>query len=127
MVEETTFTSHLPEFERRLTNEWAAIHDGVVELAHNSLVYGSAMTGAPGQPADLREGQFKIIRESELETTVATDDPSARSVEDGISYKHGGVPITLHSPIGGFHSLALTEQHGDKIIEAVTRRVVRRA
>lgn len=126
MVNETKWESKLPEFERRLTRDWQAIHDGVVELAYNSIVYGSVMANTQGQPADLREGQFETVKNGPLETTIGTNDPSARSVEDGISYKHGGVPITLKSPIGGTHSVKKTEQAGDKIIKAVTKRVVRR-
>ncbi len=104
------WTSHLPEFSRKLAASVDAIRKDVAALAHDSIVSGSHATGSPGQPHDLREGQWTVAETGPDTTTVGTSDPSARSVEDGISHKYGG-PITLKSPIGGFHSVKLTHQN----------------
>jgi hypothetical protein len=119
------WTSRLRELD--LEGKVDAVHKGVVNRVFDSVVYGSLESGSPGQPEDLRQGQWQVTDEGENQTLIWTDDPSARSVEDGISYLHGGVPITLNSPIGGSHSVALTDQNGDRIIEKEVQRVFGRA
>jgi hypothetical protein len=88
-----------------------------------SIVFGSEITGAPGQPEDLRGGEWTTQYEGESSAVISTNDPSAPSVEDGISHLHGG-PITLKSATGGFHSLLETRLNFDKLVEDVTQKVV---
>ncbi len=100
------------------------VFDGVVALVGESIVVGSGITGAPGQPEDLRDGDWRMAPEGELVALVSTDDKSARSVEDGISYKYGTPLKKLKSSLGGFHSVKLTHAGGDKIVASVVRSVV---
>lgn len=113
--------SRLAEFNRILDARTKAIQDGVVELATESVVNGSTLTGAPGQPEDLRE-KFQTVPESDTSAIVGVTDPSARSVEDGISYAFGGVPAKLHSAIGGFHSFKLTEAALPRLAQTMVQR-----
>lgn len=116
------WTSRLPVFLPKLSQSVEAVRKGVAELALDAIVNGSALTGAPGQPEDLRQGQFVIVETGPDTTTVGTNDHSALAVEDGISHLNGH-PIHLHSAIGGFHSTKLTHQNAGALIEQVVSRV----
>lgn len=118
-----TWKSNLKILIPEMDYDIKEIREGVAVICFESIVFGSAATGAPGQPDDLREGQWTLADTGPDTTTISTDDPSARSVEDGISYKFGG-PIELKSPIGGFHSVKLTHQNAERIVEPVVLRVV---
>jgi hypothetical protein len=118
-----TFASQLQAFAEKAKQREREVFTRSVEAVAQSVVFGSEITGAPGQPEDLREGAWTTTYEGEQAAVISTDDPSARSVEDGISHLHGG-PITLNSPLGGFHSLLQTRLNFDKLVENVTQRVV---
>lgn len=55
----TVWKSDLPAFLRQMDTTVLGIHNGVVAEAKDSIVFGSALTGAPGQPADLRQDQWQ--------------------------------------------------------------------
>ncbi len=116
----TTWTTKLPQFEKMLKEDVHLIHRGVAEVMYDSIVEGSHITGAPGQPDDLRDGQWKLDNRDGPESVIGTNEKSARSVEDGISYKYGG-RITLNSEIGGSHSVKLTHQNSARLIERVVQ------
>jgi hypothetical protein len=101
-----------------------AIHHGSVFDAHKSITLGSTLTGAPGQPVQtgrLRNSwQIEIL--SPLEARILTSMIYAASIEHG---QRRGKPITLRSQVGGFHSLKLTIQNWDRIVESNARRVAR--
>lgn len=101
-----------------------AVHHGSVFDAHKSITLGSTLTGAPGQPVDtgrLRNSwQIEII--SPLEARILTSLKYAPSIEHG---QRKGKPITLRSQVGGFHSLKLTVQNWDRIVEDNARRVAK--
>lgn len=117
-----TWTSNLPVFLPKLTASVEAVRKEVAKLAHDSIVNGSPLTGAPGQPEDLRQGQFVIAETGTDTTTVGTNDHSALAVEDGISH-FNGAPIHLHSAVGGFHGTKLTHQNAGALIDQVVSRV----
>lgn len=119
----TTWKSNLKVFIPEMEYDIKQVREGVAVECFESIVFGSASTGAPGQPDDLREGQWSVADDGPDSTLISTADPSARSVEDGISHKFGG-PITLKSPIGGFHSVKLTHQNAERLVEPVVLKVV---
>ncbi len=87
-----------------------AIFSAVVTEVSNSIKFGSALTGAPGQPVDtgnLRDSWTAHFR-GPTRAIVATNVEYARSIEDGRSYAHAGRPIQLRSGVGGFHSVKMT-------------------
>lgn len=79
-----------------------------VALTADSIVNGSSVTGSPGQPSDLRKGAWKVQRLTDWYAVISTGAKSARSVEDGMSYKYGRPLTKLHSHVGGFHSALAT-------------------
>lgn len=129
MVEKTLWLSNLPEFARELQTTERFIHRYVTELAADSIINGSALTGSPGQPHDLADADpssgkdWEIVYEGETSSTIGNADKSARSVEEGFSHKHGRPLTKLKSPQGGFHSVAITHQNSDKIVASVIQRV----
>lgn len=100
---------------------------GIVEEATRSVVEGSALTGAPGQPVDTGylKASWQTVFDSPSQATIGTNTVYAPSIEDGVSYAHGGTALTLRSPVGGFHSVALTVAGMDRIKKAVVERVKR--
>lgn len=79
----------------------------IVNAAMDSIVNGSPVTGAPGQPVDT--GNLKASWQEDFESptaaTISTNVVYARPIEDGVG-PHG--PLTLRSAVGGFHSVGLT-------------------
>ncbi len=117
------FAAGLSKFDLKCRATVVQVFDGVVSLVGESIVVGSGITGAPGQPEDLRDGDWRRAPEGELVALVSTKDKSARSVEDGISYKHGTPLKKLKSSMGGFHSVKLTVAAGDRIVQSVVTSV----
>jgi hypothetical protein len=89
-----------------------------------SLVEGSELTGAPGQPVatGFLKSSFVSRFLSPLSWIIETNAPYAKSIEDGVSYAHGGTPLTLRSPVGGFYSAAKTVHGFKSIVETVVKR-----
>lgn len=118
-----TWKSNLPQVQPLIDRKIRDVHADTVDLALESIVNGSSLTGAPGQPEDLRQGQWAVTSES-LDSKISTTDSSAQAVEDGISHFNGH-PITLDHPGGGFHSVALSRLGFDKLATAAVNRVGR--
>jgi hypothetical protein len=99
---------------------------GCVQEAQRSVVEGSALTGAPGQPVQtgFLKGSWQVVYDSPNQATIGTNVAYAESIEDGVSYAHGGKPMTLRSEVGGWHSVAHTVENFDRIVLAVKSRVM---
>jgi hypothetical protein len=102
-----------------------AIFLGVATEAQRSIVEGSELTGAPGQPVDVGylKGSWSPPVIDGSTATIGTNAEYAEAIEDGIG-KYG--PLTLRSQVGGFHSVALTIAGMDRIVEHVTNEVAKR-
>lgn len=118
----TTLQSNLVPMLRKIDDTLRDVHQSVVALAEDSIVFGSPLTGSSGQPEDLRHGEFTVKRDGELDATIGSDEKSVNAVETGIS-RFNGHPIKLRSPVGGFHSVALTHQNIGTIVEEAVRRL----
>jgi hypothetical protein len=100
----------------RLTND---VFVGCTEEVHRSIVEGSEITGAPGQPVDtgaLRASwtpQF-LDKDTWQDTTNVEYAPIIEDTVRG---------ATLRSAVGGFHSVRYTRVGFPKIVEVVIRRV----
>lgn len=83
-----------------------------------SVVEGSTLTGAPGQPVDIGtlRGSWTDNKVAPLVWELTSGLVYTKSIEDGVSYAHGGTPLTLRSTVGGFHSVKLTRAGWDKIV-----------
>lgn len=119
------FRDDVNRFGDKTARRVRAIHTQSVFTAHRSITLGSPLTGAPGQPVDtgrLRNSwQISILAPGD--SRISTRVKYARSIEDGVSYAHGGVRLTLRSQVGGFHSLKMTVANWDKIVRDSARRV----
>ena len=103
---------------RGVTSE---VFEDVGMEAQRSIVEGSELTGAPGQPVDtgFLKGSFQRFYDSPTKQTIATNVVYAPAIEDGVG-QHGA--LTLRSKVGGFHSISLTYVGLQRILDAVTAR-----
>lgn len=124
------FTVEVGELDKAIFVETAV-------LAHESIVEGSPITGAPGQPVDT--GALKASWHLELEETQASittplgyapvieDDLRSsfdRSGDEPARPKGAGGSARHHkSTVGGHHSVTLTLAGIDRLIDEAGRRV----
>jgi hypothetical protein len=96
----------------------------VTNEVQRSATKGSEITGAPGVPVQSGFLLSSYIPRflSKWSWVTETNAPYAKSIEDGASYAHGGTPLTLRSPVGGFHSVALTIAGFQRIVDTVIKR-----
>ena len=117
------FADDIRAFNRKIETQERDIFTGVVDLAHESIVEGSQVTGAPGQPVDTGalKGSWIKSYPSKDEAVISTNVEYAPYIEDG---RNDRGEFTLRSEVGGFHSLALTLASFQRIVETVTTNVV---
>lgn len=120
-----SFGGQLRDWGDKTKRREGAVFHTAVFTVHKSITVGSPLTGAPGQPVDTGRlrNSWMITVLSPREVRILTSMKYARSIEDGLSYAHGGKPITLRSQVGGFHSLKLTVASWNRIVEDANRRV----
>lgn len=120
-----SFTDDIQHFIAKANADLHAVHDAASDLTFESIVEGSAITGAPGQPVaqsgspndgELHDSWTKTAV-SPTETLIATDSSYAQDVEDNI---HG-----FHFANHGPHSVAMTRLGFDAIVDAAVARVVK--
>jgi hypothetical protein len=92
------------------------------EEVQRSVVLGSAITGAPGQPVDTGNLKASWIGEFESATAWAltTKTEYAPFIENG---ENAYGPFTLRSEVGGFHSVKLTRAGWGRIVDAANTAV----
>lgn len=117
-----TFRDQLHAFTAKLGHLEQAVFQGVILEAQRSIVDGSELTGAPGQPVDTGtlKGSWQSWLEGDDTAIIATDVTYAPYIEDGGNSRGA---FTLRSAVGGFHSVSLTTSNIDRIVAAVTERV----
>lgn len=114
-----SFADDLRHFAEKAEARTHAVHEGVTDLAFSSIVYGSPVTAAPGQPVapgrapnagKLRDSWTKAYPEPDV-SAITTDVDYARDVEDNPR----GVQFSNHGP----HSVKLTLAGGQRMADAV--------
>lgn len=118
-----SFGLDVKRFSEKAANNARKIADRSTEIAFGSIVEGSPLTGAPGQPVDT--GNLKASWEivfGPLRNEITTNVVYAPIIEDGT---RAGRALVLRSQVGGFHSLALTRTAWGKIVAQATEEVVR--
>ena len=102
------FATAMAQFIGKVDGLEAQLLPTATHLAYESIVDGSPITGALGQPEV--SGDLKASwREEILSATTArvvTASPYARQNEDGV--RSGGKPYVQHSTTGGRNSVRLT-------------------
>jgi len=107
------------EIEGRIVD---VVTEGGIEV-QRSVVEGSEITSAPGQPVDTGnlKGSFIPERVSDLVWETTTNVEYAEAIENGVG-AFGA--LMLRSQVGGFHSIALTRGGWTRIMDKVVERVV---
>lgn len=100
-------------FDRKVQQQKRWLPRNVAAHVHRSIVTGSEVTAAPGQPVAsgaLRDS-WKLRYRSDGTAESTTDSPYAGIIEDN---ERGA---TLRSSVGGFHSVKLTRAGFSAIVE----------
>lgn len=110
------FGDQVRAFERKVEVRSREVFVNVAAAAHESIVNGSPVTGAPGQPVDTGNlrNSWILSFPSPTEAMISTNVEYAPYVEDNVR----GVTFKNHGP----HSVALTVAGLDKIVAAETAR-----
>lgn len=130
-----TFSGDLAKFADKVRGNLVEIvTEGGVEV-QRSVVEGSELTGAPGQPVDTGnlKGSFIPERTGDLEWQTTTNVEYAPAIEAGIQQPYTTADgqsvtpkaMTLRSKVGGFGSVALTRAGWQKIVDHVVPKVVK--
>lgn len=119
-----TFSDELRAFALKVQARQRDIFVGCATAVHQSVVEGSPITAAPGQPVDTGNlrASWQLRFEGDLSAVTSTPVVYAPPIEEGRG-PHG--PLTLRSQVGGFHSVALTRAGWQAIVNDVAAKVVR--
>ncbi len=120
-----TFASDLALFDAKIRTRQKRIFFGTANAMHRSIVFGSTVTGAPGQPVDQGDLKNSWFAEHIAEFLFATSTPIAYApgIEAGRSQKTGR-RLILRSSTGGFHSVEITKDQFQKLVNSVVRKLV---
>lgn len=117
-----SFESDLRMFTQKVATRSSELFAGTVTAVRDSVVEGSPITGAPGQPVDT--GNLKASWQTTFPEMwigqVATNTEYAPPIEEGVG---PWGPMTLRSQVGGFHSVKLTIAGFDRLVEDETRKL----
>lgn len=120
-----SFADQIAQFTAKTSANVRAVHAEASTLTFESVVEGSAITGAAGQPVaqsgspndgELRDS-WKKEAVSPTETVISTDSSYAQDVEDNIH----GFTFKNHGP----HSVKQTVANFDLIVDAAVAKVAK--
>jgi hypothetical protein len=110
-----SFALAVPAYSRRVfVNTAVAVKDSITD--------GSAITGAPGQPVDtgVLRASWQLTFDDAQTASISTYVVYAPQIEDGVSWR--GLPLTLRSAVGGWHSVKMTVLNFPRLAAAVASR-----
>lgn len=114
-----SFDRDLAAFVAKTEAKRRAVFVNTVSAVKDSVVNGSPITGAPGQPVDT--GTLKNSWVAEFDTsesaTISTNVEYAPVIEDNLR------GATLRSQVGGFHSVKLTVAGFQRLVDAEVAKV----
>lgn len=129
-----SFGDDLRLFRDKVHQRSRDVFVGSVNAVHGSVVDGSPVTAAPGQPVDTGNLKASWIESfpGEWVGETATNVVYAPAIEEGqqppYTNRFGTVvtpgPMTLRSKVGGFHSVKLTRAGWTPLVESVVKEVV---
>lgn len=111
------FADQIRKFALTMETDSRAAFVAAAGLTFESIVEGSSLTGAPGQPVATGQLHDSWILELPGDGTavIASDAPYAIAVEEGLH----GVAFKNHGP----HSVALTVAAWERIVEKAALQV----
>lgn len=135
-----SFGDDVKAFAAKVERRARDLHNGVCNLAFSSIVEGSPVTGAPGQPVDTGylKGSWQNVPEGPLtrvimtkvayapvieENTRAAFDPAGEMPPPRPKGERGAGTRRIKSTVGGPHSVALTRAGWQRIVDTVTEQV----
>lgn len=115
------FGLDVKRFSNKVEERVRRVQERSTQLVYESIVEGSPITGAPGQPVDTGnlKSSWQIVF-GPLRAEITTDVVYAPIIEDGT---REGRALTLRSHVGGFHSVALTRVSWGRIVDVATLEV----
>ena len=118
-----SFQDEVRNFAQKVERKQREIFVNCASAVHQSVVTGSPVTGAPGQPVDTGALRASWVLRFESDHVAMTSTPIvyAPIIEDGRG-PHG--PLTLRSTVGGFHSVQLTRAGWQATVQDVAIRTV---
>lgn len=127
------FGEQLRAFRETVEQRSRDVFVGSVVACKGSVAEGSEITGAPGQPVDsgFLLGSWDDEFVEDWRALLYTDVEYAPAIEEGQQEPYTTAsgtevtprPMTLLSQVGGFHSVALTVDSFDLLVEDVANRV----
>lgn len=107
------FEQQMRTIARRVVDRYDALFDAVDAHVGRSIMFGSPVTAAPGQP--VKSGallmSWKRNNAGRYQVSWSSDSKYAHIIEDN---RRGA---TLRSKVGGFHSVKLTRVGFQRIVE----------
>lgn len=119
-----SFGDDLRLFAQKVEGRQRDIFVGCVNEVRTSVVSGSPVTGAPGQPVDtgaLLGSWRETFPEQWIGEVASYNIDYAEAIEEGVSW-YG--PMTLRSEVGGFHSVKMTRAAWQPLVDHVVKEVV---
>jgi len=120
---DSAFQNALRQFSRNAEQRVRDCGQFAFQEVTRSVVRGSELTGAPGQPVDTG-----FLRSSWIGRTIA---PNVRELTTNVAYapfiEDGGNDrgrFALRSEVGGFHSVKLTRAGWPAIVEFARRKAL---
>lgn len=109
-----SFADDLARFAEKIDARRQAVFVNTAAAVKDSIVNGSAITGAPGQPVDTGtlKNSWILAFDSPDTATVSTNIEYAPIIEDNV---RGAV---LRSTVGGFHSVRYTVAGFERLVAA---------
>lgn len=124
-----SFADDLQRFAAKTQGKSNALFINVAKDVKASIVDGSAVTGAPGQPVDTGnlKASWQLTMEAKHSALISTNVAYAPVIEDNLRSSfdpRGAMPVKdalrkpIKSTVGGFHSVKLTVGAFDRIVES---------
>jgi hypothetical protein len=115
-----TFSQDLARFAEKVEKRQRALFVRATLEVQRSVVEGSEITTAPGQPVDTGalKGSWQPEYLTDWTWQTTTNLVYAPIIEEGQN-------MTLRSEVGGFHSVKLTRGGWQRIVDVVRDEVVR--
>lgn len=117
-----SFADDLNRFADKVERQRKDVFVRYAIAVRDSVVEGSPVTGAPGQPVDTSDlkTSWQLTFPSATRAEITTNEAHAKPVEEGIG-PYG--PMTLRSEVGGWHSVKLTRAGRQQLLDSVVREV----
>ena len=114
-----SFESDLAAFAAKTEAKRRAVFVNTVSAVQDSVVNGSAVTGAPGQPVDTGtlKDSWRLDFDGADSALISTKVEYAPVIEDNLR------GASLRSQVGGFHSVKLTVAGFERLVDAEVAKV----